>query len=211
VTVTSPSDGASYVRGEEAEAEYSCIDEDGDLETCTLEVVGTTGVHPEALRPPIDTSTVGEFDFTVTAVDGAGHHTVVTHHYRIVAPRCAGRPVTVMRTLGDRPTSGNDVILGSSASETIHAGKGNDVVCGLGGNDRVYGGAGNDRVIAAGGDDTVNGGNGNDALQGGVGPDSLAGGAGNDVLNGGADADTCDGQAGTNDRQSGCEVRTGFP
>jgi methionine-rich copper-binding protein CopC len=44
-------------------------------------------------------------------------------------------------------TSGNDTLVGSSASETLVAGAGNDTLRGLGGADVLYGGAGNDTLV----------------------------------------------------------------
>ena len=44
-------------------------------------------------------------------------------------------------------TSGNDTLVGSSASETLVAGAGNDTLRGNGGADVLYGGAGNDTLV----------------------------------------------------------------
>jgi Ca2+-binding RTX toxin-like protein len=163
------------------------------------------------VEPTLDTATLGGHTFTISATDQAGNQTVVTHHYTVVAPRCAGRAVTVMLALGDQPGTGNDVILGRPGIDVINAGNGNDTVCGLGGNDRVNAGNGNDKVVGAAGADALTGGAGNDTLDGGGGADALLGGAGNDTLTGGAQRDSCNGQTGRRDRQTGCEVRTGFP
>src|SRR5690606_15039016 len=57
---------------------------------------------------------------------------------------CRGRQVTVSLALGEQPTAGDDVILGTPAADGINALGGNDTVCGGGGNDNIDGGAGND-------------------------------------------------------------------
>lgn len=104
--------------------------------------------------------------------------------------------------------SGNDLIEGNSAANTlwglggndeIRGGAGNDALFGQAGHDRLFGDDGNDRLIGGNGSDDLYGGNGNDRLLGGPGKDNLFGGAGkdiliggpgSDVLNGGDDADT---------------------
>lgn len=58
---------------------------------------------------------------------------------------------------------GNNILTGTSASDTIRAGDGIDV---------------------------LNGANGNDTIEGGAGHDTIEGGAGDDILNGGAGIDT---------------------
>jgi hypothetical protein len=76
VSLLTPSDGAVYTLGSIVTADYSCADEPGGsgLAAC----VGTTGDGAV-----LDTSSVGGKTFTVTARDGEGHVTVMTHHYRI--------------------------------------------------------------------------------------------------------------------------------
>lgn len=100
------------------------------------------------------------------------------------APRCGGRPATIVGT------SGSDSLTGTAKADVIVGRGGDDVISGLGGDDRICGGPGSDRLL---------GGAGHDALYGGTdkradGPggsflvgDVLAGGTGDDVLNGGAD------------------------
>ena len=193
VTITTPVDGASFVRGSLVAADFGCADTGGSLlATCVGDVIDGDAV---------DTSTVGAKTFTVTATDGAGNETEVTHNYTVTAPLCAGSSVTVMLSLGDLPTAGNDVILGTAAANTVNGGGGRDTICGLGGPDRLSGGAAADKVF---------GGNGNDIANGGDGVDILEGGNNNDALNGGPQRDTCRGQGGT-DTKTGCEVFTGIP
>jgi|GEM_PF-1179269 len=100
---------------------------------------------------------------------------------------CEGREVTVDLALGEQPTNGSDVIIGTDARDVIDGKDGNDVICALGGNDSVAGGAGDDQIY---------GGGGADALAGGAGADTIFGGGGNDSIDGGDDADTVFGQFG---------------
>lgn len=132
---------------------------------------------------------------------------------------CGGRVVTVNLGLGESPTAGADVILGTSAAESISAFGGDDVVCGGGGADTIGLSTGNDRALAGPGTDTVTGGPGNDTLKGQGGNDTLSGGDGNDTLkggdgndthNGGPGTDTCNGGAGT-DTATACEVKVNIP
>jgi Ca2+-binding RTX toxin-like protein len=70
-------------------------------------------------------------------------------------------------------TAGRDVLLGTSADESMQGLGGNDVLCGGGGGDSLYGGAGVDNLA---------GGDGDDRLYGQGGCDHLKGGTGNDLL-----------------------------
>lgn len=115
------------------------------------------------------------------------------------APKCLGRTVTVQLALGQRPTNGDDVILGTAGNNQINGLAGNDFICGLGGNDIITGGDGRDRIDGGRGRDTIDGGDsrdviqggaGNDSIDGGRGKDRIAGNQGNDGLRGSAGADT---------------------
>lgn|GEM_PF-6668598 len=90
------------------------------------------------------------------------------------ATTCLGRPVTVAMSLGQAPTDGDDVILGTDGVDKINAGGGNDVICGLGGADIIDGGLADDIVDAGGGNDLVYGVDGDDALKGGAGADTVS-------------------------------------
>lgn len=68
--------------------------------------------------------------------------------------------------------TGNLLLIGTAANDTLTGGKGNDTIRGVAGDDVLYGGAGND---------LLEGGLGNDKLYGQAGVDSLLGGAGNDT------------------------------
>ena len=123
---------------------------------------------------------------------------------------CDGLLVTVNLALGQIPTTGDDVILGTPDDDVIGALAGNDVICSRGGDDRVTGGAGNDLAYGGTGDDIVDGNGGNDILMGRLGEDTLSGGAGDDTLNGGQDNDACAGNGGT-DTAFDCQSTTGVP
>ena len=133
---------------------------------------------------------------------------------------CNGLPVDVFISLGQLPTGGNDVILGTPGDDVITASTGADTICALGGDDTINAGPGNDWVDAGAGADTVFGldgndtifgrdgrdqvvaGNGNDRIEGGSGIDRLNGGPGADILLGGTEGDFLFGQSG-NDNISG--------
>lgn len=76
VTLITPADGAVFALNEAVAADYFCEDEAGGSGLASCE--GTV-----AAGEPIDTATVGEQHFTVTAVDHAGNSTQVTHTYRV--------------------------------------------------------------------------------------------------------------------------------
>jgi Ca2+-binding RTX toxin-like protein len=96
---------------------------------------------------------------------------------------CNGQDVTVNLALGQQPTDGNDVILGTNASETIAAGAGNDTICALGGNDTIVGGLGNDFIDGGAGINTVSYANAPNGVTVSLGaPGSQATGEGTDTL-----------------------------
>jgi sugar lactone lactonase YvrE len=77
IEITAPSEGADYELGQSVQAEYSCSDEAGGsgLKSCTGDL---------ANGAILDTSTVGDKSFTVTAEDNAGNPATETIHYRVV-------------------------------------------------------------------------------------------------------------------------------
>lgn len=79
-------------------------------------------------------------------------------------------------------TNSNDVLIGSSGSDTLDGGNGTDILSGGEGDDVLNGGNGGDTLIGGAGSDTLNGGNSSDTLDGGEGADHLSGGNGDDVL-----------------------------
>ncbi len=77
--------------------------------------------------------------------------------------------------------SGNDIVVGDNAINSLHGNDGNDVLFANNGDDSLRGENGND---------TLHGGAGDDSLYGGDGADMLYGGAGVNLLNGSRGADT---------------------
>ncbi len=84
----------------------------------------------------------------------------------------------------DTNFSGNNLFLGSSASEKVFAGNGNDKLYGNNGNDKLCGESGNDKLLGESGNDLLVGGKGNDLLVGGQGKDifKLSKGKGYDLI-----------------------------
>ena len=112
----------------------------------------------------------------------------------VTAVLCNGEEVTVNLALGETPTNGDDVILGTDDADVINGGAGNDIICGGDGADTINGGAGND---------TIDGGQGRDVLRGGVGDDTLRGQRGKDTLNGDKGTDTLNGGKGDDNIRGG--------
>lgn len=109
---------------------------------------------------------------------------------------CNGLVVTVNLADGDVPTSGSDVIYGTSGPDIINALGGNDTICSGSGADIINGGGGDDWISSDAGSDVVFGGGGNDAIFGGAGGDEIDGGGGDDEIFGGNGADILSGRSG---------------
>jgi Ca2+-binding RTX toxin-like protein len=90
--------------------------------------------------------------------------------------------------------SGNDLIVGSDADNSISTGDGNDTVLGGLGNDSLDGGNGDDWLIGEQGDDRITGGPGQDLMEGRSGNDTFvaAQDGQRDSLEGGTGTDTAD-------------------
>lgn len=91
-----------------------------------------------------------------------------------LAATCLGQPVTVNLSLGEIPTTGVDVIMGTKGADEINGLGGDDVICGMGGDDVIDGGDGDDLVDSGGGDDQVRSVVGDDASRGGSGTDTVS-------------------------------------
>lgn len=167
-----------------------------------------------------------EFTAEIWIEDSQRNAAIETVSFKVprVEAYCFGYGVTVDLGKGERPTDGNDVILGTSGDDTINAGRGDDVVCAGDGNDRVRGDFGDDLILGEGGRDRIWSGPGNDAVAGGTGRDriragrgsdlvfgeggrdTLWGGPGDDELLGGGGNDRLDGGSGANALQGGTGV-----
>ncbi|SDD29799.1 calcium-binding protein [Nocardioides lianchengensis] len=110
-------------------------------------------VGDQGVSVPTPAAALGEIDRTVT--DSS------RFLRELLRPR--GTLVRVV-TLTQSTTGGDDLLLGGTGADSVHAG------------------AGRDLVNAGDGDDVVFGGDGSDALWGGVGHDRIFGGAGDDAL-----------------------------
>jgi Ca2+-binding RTX toxin-like protein len=102
---------------------------------------------------------------------------------------CDGIPAALRDGKLVKGGPGDDVLLGSSRSQTILGGGGNDHVCAGDGNDVVHGGPGADAIHGEGRGDTLYGDGGADRLDGDLLDDRLHGGADADLLIGGHGVD----------------------
>ena len=125
-------------------------------------------------------------------------------------PTCNGLQVTVDINAGEKPTSGDDVILGTPLDDLILAGDGDDTICGGDGDDTINAGPGDDTVFAGDGDDTVFGLDGRDTIHGEAGVDELLGQGEGDTIFGGLDADTINGGEGNDALGGGAGADTIF-
>lgn len=87
---------------------------------------------------------------------------------------------------------GDDIVVGSSAPDTILGVDGADIISGGGGDDEITAGTEVDTVDGGDGNDEIDGGAGNDTVDGGEGDDHLRGADGDDVMRGGAGDDNFD-------------------
>lgn len=113
--------------------------------------------------------TMGVDDLIVGATtvgDNGGGYVVFGRATLAPMLTCNGLTVTVNLTLGQNPTNGDDVILGTEGPDRIRALGGNDTICGLGGSDIINAGSGDDWVDAGAGSDVVYGLSGADVLRG---------------------------------------------
>jgi Ca2+-binding RTX toxin-like protein len=102
-------------------------------------------------------------------------------------------PAANSRSVSSCP-AGSNIILGTSASETLRGTNGNDCIIGGGGEDNIDGRGGDDFIVGGDDNDKIRGGQGNDTIFGGGGDDDLRGGNGNDRILGGAGNDTLRGE-----------------
>jgi hypothetical protein len=94
ITISAPSEGATFVVGQPVQAAYGCADD-----TAVADCAG-----PVANGAMIDTSGAGPHTFTVTAHDTAGNPATKTVSYSVVVqdpgPIDGGTPATLSLTLG---------------------------------------------------------------------------------------------------------------
>jgi hypothetical protein len=94
VALRTPTDGAAYAHGEQVVADYDCTDEQGGSGVASC-------AGPVADGQALDTSSVGQHSFTVTARDQAGNERTLTHAYTVLD---AEAPTVDLRTPADGAT-----------------------------------------------------------------------------------------------------------
>ncbi len=98
-TATSTNSGQGYKQGSTVPANFTCADNDSGVESCTANVTN------------LDTATVGNKTFTVTAMDKAGNQTTTEIAYMVNSADFPGSgggtvPATLALTLGTPATFG---------------------------------------------------------------------------------------------------------
>ena len=154
-----------------------------EVPECAAATVSTTGEASCTISADVDPGTYTA-TATYTGTDGLGSSDAAPVEV-VVSRRCAGLLPTVDLGQQQSPTTGDDVVVGTSAADDIDTLGGADLVCSLVLGDTVNAGAGDDTVVGDRGADELYGGQGNDTLGGGPGNDELYGGSGDDVLRGG--------------------------
>ena len=195
---------------------------DGTFETCTIENIDSL----ETITKGGSTCAAGDRQNMIDTINAAP--VIDDEPDPDPGPFCKGVQVTVDLNMGEVPTAGNDVILGTPGNDLINAGAGNDRICGGDGNDIINAGDGNDRVfgelgndtlngergrdvlIGDAGDDVMDGGKNNDRVLGNGGRDTIFGGNGRDVLKGNNGNDTIYGGGGNDRMDGGNATDTGF-
>jgi Ca2+-binding RTX toxin-like protein len=126
------------------------------------------------------------------------------------SPNAGPRPPVIAHV---QMGSGNDVVIGGPANDSIVGETGDDVLRGGPGNDTIVGSEGNDTIYGeTGNDPALNGGPGADHIEGGDGSDGLRPGDGADVLIGGVGNDSLgDSFPGSSATTSGPDVMDGGP
>lgn len=79
-----------------------------------------------------------------------------------------------------RGGTGNQIVLGTSAGETLTGGTGHDILCGFDGDDILKGGSGHDILVGGRGDDDLRGQSGNDTFFSDTDDSHIRGGSGSD-------------------------------
>ncbi|MDX6487241.1 MAG: hypothetical protein QOF43_2394, partial [Gaiellaceae bacterium] len=111
ITITSPSEGATFTLNQAATASYSCADEAGGsgLATCAGSVANGAA---------ISTSTAGSYSFTVSATDNAGNPSSATTHYTVLADTTAPMISIVTPVEGATYNLGQSVNASYSCADT---------------------------------------------------------------------------------------------
>ena len=190
------------------------IERDGDLDLVIGNVIGTLDYYENTgteLMPtftsrtgaanPFDGIDIGFVSRPVIAdVDNdadldlvIGDHDGIISYYENTS---SGIGFELNVTLHTDPSSGDDVMNGAAADDTIDGLEGNDTIRGHGGNDSLTGGKGNDTIDGGADNDMLIGNKGDDEITGGTGDDDLFGNRGIDFLDPGSGQDDLDGGSG---------------
>ncbi len=187
--------------------EFVDVDNDNDLDLVigdrngAIRYFENTGTHS---APEFITRTDFSSPVTLTLYDTNGNDTLdlrtdhqdqrvdlspegISDVYGLVGNLVIARDTVIENYIAG---TGDDVVTGNAAANSLEGRNGNDKLHGLAGNDTVNGNAGADTLSGGDGDDILNGGEGNDILNGGAGDDTLDGGSGADTLDGGPGSDT---------------------
>lgn len=112
VAVTSPADGLVVARGSRLVADFACEDDAGGPLLGADRCVGSA-----ADGAALDTTTLGDHPFTVTATDPAGNQTVWTGTYTVAR----NRPDVHLRSTSRARFGGDDVYSATGARQTVQA------------------------------------------------------------------------------------------
>jgi Ca2+-binding RTX toxin-like protein len=160
IQISNLQDGMSYQIVTDATHQFNAVQVSGAAGTDTFKLgVFTYGV--DTIGTPIDLT------YNIVGTDGDGDSvggTIEAHLYPD-----AGTTTTD----SSAGTTGDDVLIGTSAVSILSGGGGDDTLIGNAGDDILSGGIGNDTLIGGGGNDILNGGLGNDILTGGSGSDTF--------------------------------------
>ena len=113
VTLTTPPDNAFYNLNQTVLADFSCSDNqpgDSGIASCNGEVLNGDA---------IDTSSLGQHLFTVSATDNQGNFASKTHLYTVVNGE--GKPDVRIRRIGRTTLVGNNIYSQSAAGEELGA------------------------------------------------------------------------------------------
>ncbi len=104
ITITTPSDGATYQANSSVASSYSCADSASGVASCS---------GPVASGANLDTTSLGTHQFTVQATDLAGNCSSLTYTYS-VQPQAPNAVLTASPTSGSTPLTVNFSGSGSS-------------------------------------------------------------------------------------------------
>lgn len=150
--------------------------------------ISETDTLTELSNAGLDTLDFSEM-MTAINVDLILETTMATHANRTINTSATGSTKLSGNFENVTGGSGNDVILGNAAANSLNGGEGNDSIDGDSGSDTINGGADDDAIFGNLGNDVINGNEDSDTILGDAGNDTIHGNAGNDTLIGGLGSD----------------------